>query len=312
MNGANAVNISRHIRNREIARIDHAEIDVQRLPKLFRAIRPASSPLSGSYVQSSRTSIVLISSRPYSCGPRTAGLNQGSKTTPRRAEEIAHPIPPAELFLVRTGSHKIHRPRQINACAPQEMMSAHTPIIAKTNPRCQLARAGVTKSSRAATSRSESSRMIKAVIFDLDGTLVDSNELHVQSWDETFRHFGKRFPLDALRKEIGKGGDQYLPVFLRRRRAAHTAERKSKNFDRGFSKKNICPRSKVFRKCVSCSSESGVTGKGIALATSGGSEEMDIYEKLTGIENLVDEKISGDDAQKTKPCPDIFEAALRE
>ena len=51
--------------------------------------------------------------------------------------------------------------------------------------------------------------------------------------------------------------------------------------------------------------------KRIALATSGGSEEMDVYEKLTGIENLVDEKISGGDAQKTKPCPDIFEAALQ-
>src|SRR5437588_10239039 len=56
--------------------------------------------------------------------------------------------------------------------------------------------------------------MIRAAIFDLDGTLVDSNELHVEAWDEAFRHFGKIFPREKLRKNIGKGGDQYLPEFL--------------------------------------------------------------------------------------------------
>jgi beta-phosphoglucomutase-like phosphatase (HAD superfamily) len=42
--------------------------------------------------------------------------------------------------------------------------------------------------------------MIRAVIFDLDGTLVDSNELHVASWERALRHFGKRFSLEALRR----------------------------------------------------------------------------------------------------------------
>ena len=53
-----------------------------------------------------------------------------------------------------------------------------------------------------------------AFIFDIDGTLVDSNELHVDSWDRAFRHFGKQFPREALRAQIGKGSDQYLPEFL--------------------------------------------------------------------------------------------------
>jgi beta-phosphoglucomutase-like phosphatase (HAD superfamily) len=56
--------------------------------------------------------------------------------------------------------------------------------------------------------------VIEAAIFDLDGTLVDSNDLHVQAWQETFRHFGKEIPVEKLREQIGKGGDQYLPVFL--------------------------------------------------------------------------------------------------
>src|SRR6476646_5517851 len=46
-----------------------------------------------------------------------------------------------------------------------------------------------------------------AFIFDIDGTLVDSNELHVDSWD-------RAFPLEQLRAQIGKGSDQYLPEFL--------------------------------------------------------------------------------------------------
>ena len=59
--------------------------------------------------------------------------------------------------------------------------------------------------------------MIKAVIFDLNGTLVDSNELHARAWQETFEHFDEQFPMENLRQEIGKGGDQYLPAFLSER-----------------------------------------------------------------------------------------------
>src|SRR3954452_3850857 len=55
---------------------------------------------------------------------------------------------------------------------------------------------------------------LRAAIFDLDGTLVDSNDLHTQAWQETFRHFGKEIPYAELRHQIGKGGDQYLPEFL--------------------------------------------------------------------------------------------------
>ena len=55
---------------------------------------------------------------------------------------------------------------------------------------------------------------VLALIFNIDGTLVDSNELHVDSWDRAFRRFGKQFPREKLRAQIGKGSDQYLPEFL--------------------------------------------------------------------------------------------------
>src|SRR5829696_1445481 len=56
--------------------------------------------------------------------------------------------------------------------------------------------------------------MIKAVIFDIDGTLVDSVDLHARAWQEAFRHFGKEIPYDEVRHQIGKGGDQLMPVFF--------------------------------------------------------------------------------------------------
>ena len=48
--------------------------------------------------------------------------------------------------------------------------------------------------------------MVKAVIFDVDGTLVDSVDLHAQAWQDAFRDFGHKIELKAIRNQIGKGG----------------------------------------------------------------------------------------------------------
>ena len=69
----------------------------------------------------------------------------------------------------------------------------------------------------------------RVFIFDIDGTLVDS-------WDRSFRHFGKVFPREALRAQISKGSDQYLPEFL----TPQEIERFGKELDQY--------RSQLFRK----------------------------------------------------------------
>jgi beta-phosphoglucomutase-like phosphatase (HAD superfamily) len=56
--------------------------------------------------------------------------------------------------------------------------------------------------------------LIKAVLFDVDGTLVDSVDLHAQAWVEAFRELGHHISFDEVRAQIGKGGDQLMPVFL--------------------------------------------------------------------------------------------------
>ena len=56
--------------------------------------------------------------------------------------------------------------------------------------------------------------MIEAVIFDIDGTIVDSVALHAKAWQRTFAKFGKNILLEAIRSQIGKGADQLLPVYF--------------------------------------------------------------------------------------------------
>ena len=54
-----------------------------------------------------------------------------------------------------------------------------------------------------------------AVIFDVDGTLVNTVDFHAEAWQRAFAHFGFDFEFDKIRSQIGKGGDQLMPVFLK-------------------------------------------------------------------------------------------------
>ena len=56
--------------------------------------------------------------------------------------------------------------------------------------------------------------MSAAFLFDIDGTLIDSVDLHAEAWQRALAHFGFDEPFEAVRSQIGKGGDQLLPVFV--------------------------------------------------------------------------------------------------
>jgi beta-phosphoglucomutase-like phosphatase (HAD superfamily) len=55
---------------------------------------------------------------------------------------------------------------------------------------------------------------LQAILFDVDGTLVDSNDLHARAWVEAFAHFGKHIESGFVRRQIGKGGDLLVPDLL--------------------------------------------------------------------------------------------------
>lgn len=152
--------------------------------------------------------------------------------------------------------------------------------------------------------------MIRAAIFDLDGTLVDSNELHVLAWQETFRHFGKEIPLERLREQIGKGGDQYLPEFLTEAELRDFGDEADEYRGAVFKKKYLA-RVRPFPKVRELFERVRSEGKKIALASSGKDSEVNHYERLIGIDGLSDSMTSADQVAHSKPRSDVFLAALR-
>lgn len=152
--------------------------------------------------------------------------------------------------------------------------------------------------------------MIRAAIFDLDGTLVDSNELHVRAWEETFRHFGKEIPIERLREQIGKGGDQYLPEFLTEMEIREFGDQADEYRGRIFKTKYL-PEVRPFPKVKELFERVRSDGRKIALASSGKEEEVDHYQKLLGIADLVDSRTTADQVAHSKPKADVFIAALR-
>ena len=150
---------------------------------------------------------------------------------------------------------------------------------------------------------------ILAFIFDIDGTLVDSNELHVDSWDRAFREFGKQFPREELRAQIGKGSDQYLPEFL----TPEEIERFGEQLDEYRSdlfKKEYLPKVHPFPKVHELFQHIRDDDKRIVLASSGKKADTKYYVELLNISDLIDGCVSGDDADSSKPAPDIFTASL--
>ena len=151
--------------------------------------------------------------------------------------------------------------------------------------------------------------MIKAVIFDIDGTLVDSVDLHAKAWQEAFEHFGKKIPFAEVRSQIGKGGDQLMPVFFSREELDRFGEEMEK-YRGDLYKREYLPRVKGFPRVRELFERIRDDGKRIALASSAKQDELSAYKKIAGIEDLVEEETSADDAEKSKPHPDIFEAAM--
>jgi HAD superfamily hydrolase (TIGR01509 family) len=151
---------------------------------------------------------------------------------------------------------------------------------------------------------------MRAFIFDIDGTLVDSNELHVESWDRAFRKFGKQFPRGALRAQIGKGSDQYLPEFLTKKEIADFGKELDEYRSELFRKEYL-PRVRPFPKVRELFQRVRDDHKGIVLASSGKKADTEHYVRLLKIGSLIDGYTSADDADNSKPAPDIFAASLK-
>jgi len=150
----------------------------------------------------------------------------------------------------------------------------------------------------------------KAVIFDIDGTLLDSVDLHAQAWIEAFEHFGYRIPFEKVRPQIGKGGDQLMPAFISQeelKKIGHDLEQ----YRGELFKRKYLPEVRPFPRVRDLLLKIKENGQRIALASSGKEDEVREYKRIAHIDDLVDTDTSADDADRSKPAPDIFEAAIR-
>ncbi|MCJ2123286.1 HAD family hydrolase [Methylobacterium sp. J-077] len=151
---------------------------------------------------------------------------------------------------------------------------------------------------------------MRAVIFDIDGTLLDSVDLHARAWVEAFAHFGVATEEAKVRSQIGKGGDELMPVFLPPERVAREGKA-IEGFRSDLFKKTYLPEVRPFPGVRPLFERLRAAGLKIALASSGKGPEVERYQEILGIADLVDVVTSSDDADRSKPHPDIFEAAVK-
>src|SRR3978361_593942 len=147
--------------------------------------------------------------------------------------------------------------------------------------------------------------MSKFFIFDIDGTLVDSNDFHALAWQQAFLEKGKEVSLKEIRAQIGKGADQLLPMFLNKEELKKFSKELSEIQVAIFKQKyfiQVRPFAKVRELFKAIRGEGGA----IALASSSDKKNVEQYEILAEISDLVEKSASADDAEKTKPAPDIF------
>ncbi|KRP88707.1 HAD family hydrolase [Bradyrhizobium pachyrhizi] len=152
--------------------------------------------------------------------------------------------------------------------------------------------------------------MPKAAIFDLDGTLLDSVDLHALAWQEALLKFGHDVSFENVRGQIGKGGDKLIPVFLsvdeQRDHGKELEEWRGKRF-----KSEYLPLVRPFSAVPNLLRRVRDAGVRIAVASSAKKDEVNDYLDVARVVDLVDLTTSSDDVDESKPEPDIFNVVLR-
>lgn len=150
---------------------------------------------------------------------------------------------------------------------------------------------------------------VRAILFDVDGTLVDTNDLHAAAWQQAFRHFGVDLPRRQIRDQIGKGGDNLIPTLLPKE-LAERCQQEIEDFRSTLFQRDYLPQAVPFPGVRPLFERLYADGISIVLATSAKRAELQFHQALLGCSDLVFAVTSNDDVERSKPCPDIFAAAF--
>lgn len=149
---------------------------------------------------------------------------------------------------------------------------------------------------------------IKAVLFDLDGTLVDSNDFHVRAWVEAFAEAGHSFDDRMIHDQIGKGTDMLVPSLLpdlEDEGVMALGDAHSRIFQ-GRYLEQVRP----FPDAHALLQRVASAGQRVVFASSAAGLELDHYLGLLNARDLASAATSADDVEHTKPAPDVFASAL--
>jgi HAD superfamily hydrolase (TIGR01509 family) len=150
---------------------------------------------------------------------------------------------------------------------------------------------------------------LHAVLLDIDGTLIDSNDAHARAWVGALREHGYIVPFEDVRPLIGMGGDKMLPRLVGLDAKSGEAERVGETRAEMFRRE--LPGLEPTRGARDLLQLLRKNGLELVVATSAQSEEVQAVLEQAGVADLIKARASSDDAERSKPDPDIVQAALR-
>jgi len=142
---------------------------------------------------------------------------------------------------------------------------------------------------------------IKAVLFDIDGTLVDSNDYHVEAWQAVFDQIGATFDDQVVHDQIGKGTDMLVPTLLPDTDEAEQ-ERMGEEHGRIFKSKYL-EQVMPFAAARDLLAKVKKSGRQVVLASSASSEELEHYIRLMDAGEIVGVSTTSDDVERDQACP---------
>ncbi|PIG91136.1 HAD family hydrolase [Gloeocapsopsis sp. IPPAS B-1203] len=152
--------------------------------------------------------------------------------------------------------------------------------------------------------------MVQAVILDVDGTLVLSNDAHAQSWVDAFEAFGYHIAFEQVRPLIGMGGDQVIPRMVPGLNKEEGDGKKVSERRKELILQKYGPKLQAASGARELIQRMKQQGLKLIIASSATSQELEILLKAAKVDDLLDEATTSSDAEASKPEPDIVEAAL--
>ena len=150
-----------------------------------------------------------------------------------------------------------------------------------------------------------------AVILDVDGTLVDSNDAHARAWIEAFAEAGITVAFDHVRRCIGMGGDKLMPQVSGIEESSEPG-RKISNRRAEIFRQQYLPGIRPFPSTLAMVERFASDGFVLAVASSAEEDELDPLLDRAGVKHLLPHRTSSDDAENSKPDPDIVVATLKQ